>query len=260
MIPSVQEPAFGSTGQGSSREAAPVRILLVSSDLRTVEMLCENIQKMAIHVEPCFDAEAAGRKLCRSKFEGVIVDCEPHDESRHLLRTIRNSTSHRAAIVFAVLDRDSERVNAFAAGANFTLTRPLVTKVVSDTLRAALPIMVRERRRYFRCPVQTEVHVTSESGAEVSATSINVSEGGIAFRCPAPLQIGEKLRLSFCLPGTLNAINTAAEVCWTNEKNETGVQLLDAAQTVTQRLQVWLSGQLERMTIPIALRTSGHPA
>jgi DNA-binding response OmpR family regulator len=232
----------------STRESASVRILLISNDLPTIEVLCEGIQRMSMHVEPCCDIATAGRKLCKSKFEGVIVDFNEKEQALDLLRTMRCSTSHKAAVAFAVLNHEHERVDAFAAGANFILERPLLVKTVLKTLRAALPIMVRERRRYFRCPLETDVQIIRASGQELAAKSINISEGGMTFLASGCLLTNERIQLTFRLPDSLDRIAVAAEVRWMSDLGQIGVQLLDIPPEVKQHLQVWLSKKLERMT------------
>lgn len=235
-----------------NREGASVRILLASNDLPTIEMLCEHIQGMSMHVEPCCDVESGGRRLCRSKFEGVIIDFKEKEQSLRVLQTMMYSTSHKTAVAFAVLNHENERAEAFDAGAIFVLERPLVAKKVLNTFRAALPLMVRERRRYYRCPLDTDVQVATEAGDELSAKAINVSEGGMAFHVSTSLQSGQKLRLSFCLPDSENRIIVPAEVCWTNAQGQVGAKLVDSPSHVTTHLQMWLSEKLELMMPSLA--------
>lgn len=232
----------------TNRESASVRILLVSREIPTIEMLCETIQKMAIHVEPCCEISTAGRKLCRSKFEGIIVDFNDKPQALDLLRSMRCSTAHKAAVAFALLNREYERSEAFAAGANFYLERPLVVRTVLNTLRAALPIMVRERRRYYRCPMEADVQVVRESGVSLAAKSMNISEGGMAFSTTTTFRDGEKLRLSFTLPETHEKMTISGEVCWNNENGQVGVQLVNLPMAAKEQLQMWLAQKLEVLT------------
>ncbi len=60
--------------------------------------------------------------------------------------------------------------------------------------------MVRERRRYFRYPVELEVILRFGQNHEIRARTTNVSEGGMAIRAVAPLSQGVSAKLSLSLP------------------------------------------------------------
>jgi len=229
------------------RESASVRVLLISRHIQTIETVCHFMQQMAMHVETCCDLESGMRKLCHTKFEGVIVDLNEKEPALDFLRNLRGLTSHKAAVTCAILNFGHERGDAFHAGANFVLERPLSSSSVVRTLKAAYPLMVRERRRYFRCPVQVSTFVTLGSAPEFTATSVNISEGGIAITSPARIQAGDKLKLRIQLPGTSEALTMSGEVCWTDAAGRSGIHFADLASKVSQALQFWLSEQLEQM-------------
>ena len=230
-----------------SRESLSVRVLLVSRHIQTIETLCPFMQRLAMHVELCCDLGSALRKLCRAKFEGVIVDFNDKEEALDLLEKLRQLTSHRSAVACAIVNYDSEKTAAFQAGANFLLERPLSARSVVRTLTAAYPLMVRERRRYFRCPVQTTTFVRSGPGCEFVARSVNISESGIAIDSPVPVQVGQKLQLGLRLPGNTELLKLAGEVCWTNAAGRTGIRFRSPAATVAEELRSWLSERVEEL-------------
>ena len=231
------------------RESITVRVLLLSRHIQTIETLCHLMQQMAMHVEPCCNVEAAMRKLCRAKYEGVIVDLNDRGEALDLLRKLRESTSHRGAVSCAILSGGHHRAAAFQAGANFVLERPLSTNLIVRTLRAAYPLMLRERRRYFRCPVQTPTFVSSGSSPGFQAISVNIGETGMAINTPVPLQVGEKLQLRLHLPGKTEVMTMAGEICWTDTTGRAGIQFLRLANQTAEQLQCWLSERLEELTL-----------
>src|SRR6202044_4126680 len=104
-------PAIGSlTEKGApKKERVPaatigVRVLLVSGDIQTIDTLCESMGKMAMHVDICSDFASATSKLCHSKFEALVVDFKERAEALELLKKSREMTSHKAAVVLAILN------------------------------------------------------------------------------------------------------------------------------------------------------------
>src|ERR1700730_8263877 len=152
-----------------SHLAIGVRVLLVSGDIQTIDTLCEFMGKIAMHVEVCSDIASAARKLCHSKFEALVVDFKDRAEALEFLKTSRQMTSHKASIVLAILNSNDETPSAFRAGASFVLVKPLPPPVLMRTLRVSYPLMVSERRRSFRCPVQIPVYVSIGSKPEFMA-------------------------------------------------------------------------------------------
>jgi len=222
-----------------------VRVLLVSGDIQTIDTLCEAMGKMAIHVEVCSDFASATGKLCHSKFEAVVVDFKERAEALELLKTSRQMTSHKAAIVLAILNSNEEMPSAFRAGASFVLVKPLSPTVLMRTLRVSYPLMVSERRRSFRCPVQIPVYVSSASKPEFIATSANISEVGIALSNAPGLQVGDRVALRLTLPLTHAPAAITAEVCWCNPAGASGMEFIQIPAPVKEQLRSWLAARLE---------------
>src|SRR5579863_5927253 len=173
------------------RESISVRVLLLSSDIRILETFCRFAQDMAIHVESCCDAESAMRKLCHEKYEGVIIDLDS-EGALELPKKIRTLTANKSALSFVISSPKHSHAEAFGY-ANFVLGRPLAARNVMGVLRASYPMMVRERRRYFRCPLQVSVFVSRPGQKEFTVTSLNVSEDGICLNSATPMQVGDRL-------------------------------------------------------------------
>jgi CheY-like chemotaxis protein len=222
-----------------------VRVLLVSGNNQTIDTLCHFMEQMAMHVEVCSDAGSATRKLCHNKFEAVVVDFKDPAETLGLIRTSRGMTSHKGAVVLAILNSSSEMPDAFRAGANFALARPLLPPILLRTLRAAYPLMLRERRRYYRHPLQIPIYVSSTSRREFVATSVNVCEGGMALASSVPLQVGERVGLKLTLPGTEDTTKISSEVCWADNAGRVGIEFVQVPAAVLERLRSWIAERLE---------------
>jgi len=221
-----------------------VRVLLVSGDIQTIDTLCDYMEQLAMHVEVCSDTASAAGKLCHSKFEGVIVDFHDRAPALELLKKQREMTSYKSAVVIAILNNSDEMPSAFRAGASFVLVRPLSPTVLLRTLRASYPLMVRERRRSFRCPLRMLIYISPGSGPEFTATSVNISEGGIALTTRAGLQVGERVVLRLTLPGLQDAARIGAEVCWNDNAGRVGMEFVQVPRPVKEQLVAWLADRL----------------
>jgi CheY-like chemotaxis protein len=201
--------------------------------------------KMAMHVDICSDFAFATRKLCRSKFEALVVDFKDRAAALELLKTSRQMTSHKAAVVLAVLNCNEEMPSAFRAGASFVLVRPLSPAVLMRTLRVSYPLMVNEKRRSFRCPVQIPVYVSIGSQPELLAASVNISEVGIALTHSPGLQVGDRVTLRLMLPHTQADAKITAEVCWCNPLGSAGLEFVQVPAPIKEQLVSWLAARLE---------------
>jgi DNA-binding response OmpR family regulator len=236
----------GSKGGDLGRaKATGVRILLVSDDIQIIDTLCHSMEQMAMHVDVCSDVGSATRKLCHSKFEGLVVDLKDAARALELIKKPREMTSHKGVVVLAILNSSTEMPSAFRAGASFTLVKPFPPGVLGRTLRASYPLMVRERRRSYRCPVQIPVHVSSSAHSAFVANSINISEGGIALTSPVILHVGERLTLKLALPDPETTARINCEVCWADEAGRVGLEFVQVPRTVAEQLQSWLGARLE---------------
>jgi hypothetical protein len=235
----------------------PVKVLLVSQDLQTIETLCHFMEPAGMYAEVCSDTASATRKLCHAKFEGVAIDFKARTQALELLTKLHKMTSHGGAVVLAILDRNGDVPSTFRSGANFILERPFASKILAPTLKAAYSLMLQERRRYFRYPVQIPVYLSSSSSySEFVATSVNISERGMALATSVALRVGEKIEAHMALPGTNRSARVTGEVCWSDENGRVGIQFIQVAADVTEMLRSWLSDRLEESVLDEVLARS----
>jgi CheY-like chemotaxis protein len=223
-----------------------IRALLVSADIQTIDTLCHFMGKLTMYVDVCSDFVSATRKLCHSKYEAIVVDFQETSDALEFLRKSREMTSHKAAVVIAILNSNEEMPGAFRSGASFVLVKPISPAVLMRTLKVSYPLMVNERRRYFRCPVQTPVYISVGSQSAFMATSVNISELGIAVASAPMLRVGDRvvLRLTLMDP-EVSATKLNAEVCWRNDAGSAGLQFAQVPLRVREQLISWLAARLE---------------
>src|ERR1700733_15028310 len=160
--------------------------LLVSADPATIQQFSLALRELSISPEACQDAASAGLLLKRRKFDAVIIDLQLGAQSGHILDEARLSPSNRTAVTFGIGGNDAEVTSAFRKKSQFVFERPLSAQSILKTLKPAYGLILRERRRYFRCPVSIPVIIRRESKEEVWCNSANISGGGSALRRQIP--------------------------------------------------------------------------
>jgi ActR/RegA family two-component response regulator len=236
----------------SSSSAFVGRILLVSNDATAIEQLSESLQRFALFPEQCPEISSALERLNRAKFEAVIVDFRLGSQAGAILAGVRHSHSNKHAVVFAVSDTEVEATGAFKAGSTFVLRRPLCAASIDLSLKAAYGLMIRERRRYFRCPVEVPVAILRADTQTVHGHTVNISEGGMSITTAASLGPGDPVQMQLTLPGDEFQFVLESTVCWFKE-HRIGLQFTASSLHRTSNLQEWLSRRLEE-TIPKSVR------
>jgi DNA-binding response OmpR family regulator len=219
--------------------------LLLSHDPELLRVIRPTLEKLSIDVEICQDARSGSDILISDKFDAVIVDCDDLSGGLALLQGLRNTPSNKNSVAFAILNgKRTTTQEAFGMGANFVLQKPISSLNASRCFHAALNFMLKERRRYFRQPVKTEVQVILE-GKTLSATSTNISEGGIALLLREALPKGATPHLKFALPESSIRIEVEAEVAWADFKGLAGLRFRNMPQLSQAKLEEWLDDRME---------------
>jgi c-di-GMP-binding flagellar brake protein YcgR len=121
--------------------------------------------------------------------------------------------------------------------------------LINQTLRAAFGLVVRERRRYFRCPIEVPALVRSRQPEDLLCQTVNVSEGGIAIIAPATLNSDSPAFVRFSLPGRQSQIFAETKVCWRTRDGLVGLEFHSLASPEKSELQEWLARKLDE-TLP----------
>lgn len=221
--------------------------LLVCNDPATIKRLSESMQQLAISTEVCDEVTIALGVFNRQKFGAVVVDLQL-DQAHTLLKKVRRSPSNRTSVMVTISGSDAETAVAFKDGSNFVLRRPLSESSTNQNLRAAFGLILREQRRYFRCPVDVPATVKCQGMQEVCGQLLNISEGGIAIITRVLLKPGVEVQVQFSLPGYDSQFAVKAAICWCRDGN-VGLQFISLSTGFKSKLQDWLSRRLEQ-TLP----------
>jgi|SRR6266496_1228296 len=224
----------------------PVGIaLVVSEDVATVQQLSHALHQLSIATDLCREIPTAIPLLNRRKFDAVIVDLHLGEDIEKVLDAARTSHSNRTAVTFAVTGSAAETA-AWRKRTGFVFERPLSGWSIRSTLRPAYGLILRERRRYFRCPLSVPVVVFRHDLPEVRCQSVNLSEGGMALSVHLPLQPGEDVQVRFTVPGHEISVLSESKVCW-SKTGHLGVRFATLSKESRSEIQAWLSRKLEEL-------------
>jgi ActR/RegA family two-component response regulator len=222
--------------------------LLASADPVTIQQFSYALQQLSISPDVCQEVPAAIGLLKYRKFDAVIVDLQLGEQSGTILGEVRLSPSNRTAVTFAISSNDREATTAIRKGSGFVFARPLSKESIRRILKPAFGLILRERRRYFRCPLSIPVSIRRRTMPEVRCYCVNISEGGMAVGTSVLLSPGEDVQVEFTLPDHKAQILAESRICWL-KTGHLGVRFVSFSQGNKSELQGWLSRKLEE-TLP----------
>ena len=243
-LPAIKGAEGAMTEKFATDSASIATALLLSENAPTVTMLTQCLEELAISTDVCACDADFDRLLNRKKIEAVIVDSPHIHGSVPFLESVRSSPSNRNAVTFAIFD-GREPSLASGVAPNFLLQSPLSADAIRKTLKVSFGLIVRERRRYFRCPISTLASLRNDDFDNIRCLVLNISEGGMALSTSAKLPLKASVEVGFELPNQISRQIVKSEVVWRDDNGRVGIRFL--SQTVQQRieLQGWLAGQLE---------------
>src|SRR6202043_3379902 len=126
-------------------------------------------------------------------------------------------------------------------GTNAMFQEPPERPAAMKLVRATHMLVLHEFRRYARIPIMTEVTVVSSDGHRLSATSIDVSSGGMSLKSSEDMPAGTNVEISFSLL-TLPRVSVRGVVTWRKSKFF-GLRF-DNADERRRKIKEWIDGYL----------------
>src|ERR1700678_4194594 len=133
--------------------------LLVSANPVTIRDFSLALRELSISPDISQEAVAAIRLLNHRKFDAVVVDLQLGQQCGLIVDEVHRSPSNRTAVTFAISSSDVEATAAFGRRTGFVFGRPLSPQSIRSTLKPAYGLILREQRRYFRCPLSDPVTI-----------------------------------------------------------------------------------------------------
>jgi response regulator RpfG family c-di-GMP phosphodiesterase len=233
-----------------------LEFLLVSENYQTLTAVSQAIKQIGASLGFAPAADSAHEYLQRRKVDGIFVDMEVSG-AENLIASIRQGMSNRHAVVFACVPSPTASPVVFVTGATFLLQKPLTMESVAANLNAAQEMMAREKRQYFRLPVNLPVFLMAD-GVEQRAMMTNLSEGGMALRLVKPLAHRSIVEFTFELSSGAT-IRGKGLTAWANNDGMIGLKFQFLRGDGASRLQEWLNARLD-ITSRMGARSMAGPA
>jgi hypothetical protein len=183
-------------------------------------------------------SEAAERLACE-KFEACVLPL--NDYAEFFMETARHSRSNSRCVIYGVGGTAQQAMRFSKFGINAMFQEPLERPAALKLVRATRLLVQHEFRRYVRIPVMTEVSIVGD-GHRCSATSIEVSSGGMSLKSPEDFSVGANVELSFALM-TLPRVNLKGQVSWRKPRS-IGVRF-EPTDNRRHKLKLWIDSCLE---------------
>jgi CheY-like chemotaxis protein len=219
--------------------------LLISPDADLLDVLRPALEKISVNMEVCAGAKAGRDMLAKRKFDAIIIDCDDMDNGFDLLQALRATQSNAKSVAFAVVNGMTTTQQAFGSGANFVMQKPLTALHAARCFNAALNFMVRERRRYYRHPVEMPLRISLPDGQELTVTTTNVSGGGMAIRVLGNLSKDVQAQFRFTFPGAETSLELKGQVAWTDGTGHAGIRFIEVPPSSQYQLEQWLNDRLQ---------------
>lgn len=221
-----------------------IQALLVTPDPFLVTAFTAVCRELGIEVHTIAGNDGIVEELGRAKYEGVFVDFDTAPDPIPMLNALRRSPSNRTAVAFAVATKADDRRQALENGINLLFHRPFDAREIRRVLHGAHDLMVRERRRYFRCAAEVPVLlIQTRSGADCKCTTTNLSNNGVALKASSTLEPGEEIHLILFLQGADIVVRAIGTVVWDDKHGKTGISFKFASPQHQAELNSWLDVQ-----------------
>jgi PilZ domain len=223
----------------SSRKAsARVALIEIGDTCRAV--LSECFRQFGI--EPvCVSSDGAGR-LKREKFEACVVAVGAASEP--ILETARTSRSNSRMVIYGLGGSVQQAMKFSKYGINAVFDEPLERQSALKLVRSTQMLVFHEFRRYARIPVITEVSLVVKGSDRYTASSQEISAGGMSLQSVEDLTPGQPLEISFALL-TLPRIWVRGTVSWRKPAPKTFGVRFDPQDARRLQIKKWVEAHLE---------------
>jgi hypothetical protein len=180
-------------------------------------------------------------RLQHEKFEACVL---PLDETAgSIIELARATTSNSRIVIFGLggTAQDAMRYSKLCINAIFH--EPLERSAAMKLVRSTKMLVLHEFRRYVRIPVMTEVGIVIAEGGRMTATSQEISLGGMSLKGHHVPEEGAQVEVSFSLL-TLPRVWVRGQVTWRKSNKSFGIRF-DSTDERRQRLKEWIAAYLE---------------
>lgn len=181
-------------------------------------------------------------RLRKEKFDACVVKLAPGAEA--VMESARTSPSNSRIIIYGLGGSAQQAMSYSKYGINAIFHEPVERPAALKLVRATQMLVLHEFRRYVRIPVITEVSVVTPDGRRFTATSHEISAGGMSMRSNEDMSPGLAAEVSFALL-TLPRIWVRGTVSWRKPASKSFGLRFDAQDHRRLRIKEWVDAYLE---------------
>ncbi|MGB8985392.1 MAG: PilZ domain-containing protein [Candidatus Sulfotelmatobacter sp.] len=232
------EKAFGTAFAPTPVKKATARAALVDLKESSRFLLSECFRQFGI--ESVLVSSSAAERLRQEKFEACVLNLAPGADK--VMEAARTSPSNSRIVLYGLGGNAQEAMRYSKYGINAMFQEPLERPAALKLVRATHMLVLHEFRRYARVPIMTEVTVVSQDGHRLSASSVDLSSGGMSLKSSEDMPSGTNIEISFSLL-TLPRVCVRGVVSW--RKTKTFGVRFDAADDRRHKVKEWIDAYLE---------------
>jgi len=211
--------------------------LLVSDDLILRSEIKPVLNEAGI-VCQCCEIASFDRVIARGKIECILLDISDPAKFSDVITKLRAEKFNRYAIVLALADDAHRAVLSKISGVNFIVSKSArLLPELRQALNSARALIIHEKRRYYRHPVELIGEVFC-NGQAASVKIIDLSARGACLDCNG-WSVTKTLQLVFVLPGMSQRLEIGAAVAWTKGAT-VGVEFTSVTSDSERALKAWL--------------------
>jgi hypothetical protein len=182
----------------------------------------------------------AVERIRKEKFEACVLNLDSAAEA--VMEAARTSPSNSRLVIYGLGGNAQQSMQYSKYGINAIFHEPLERPAALKLVRATRMLVLHEFRRYVRIPVITEVSIVCSDGRRFSATSAEISSGGLSLKSGEDITSGTNVDVSFALL-TLPRVYVRGTVTWRKTKSF-GVRF-DANDERRHKVKEWIDAYLE---------------
>ncbi len=227
------------TAPQSAHRKSVARVALFDLPETSAQLIAECFRQFGI--DTVFIPREDAERLQREKFEACVLSLG--EDAGRIIELARGSASNSRIVIYGLGGTAQDALRYSKLCLNAVFHEPLERSAALKLVRSTRMLVLHEFRRYVRVPVMTEVGIVMQDGARYTATSQEVSSGGMSLKGSHVPEPGSLVEVSFSLL-TLPRIWVRGHVTWKKPNKSFGIRF-DASDERRHRLKEWIVGYLE---------------
>src|ERR1700687_2321868 len=215
------------------------RVALFDLPETAAQLVTECFRQSAI--ETVLIAREQADRLQREKFEAFGFSLG--DRAGSIIELARGSASNARIIIYGLGGSAQDAMRYSKLCLNAVFHEPLERSAAMKLGGSTRMWLLHESRRYVRVPVMTEVGIVMADGGRITATSQEISSGGMSLKGHHVPELESLVEVSFSLL-TLPRVWVRGHVAWKKSNKSFGIRF-DSTDERRHRLKEWIVAYLE---------------